>query len=177
MLKKGWISSDFIAKSVGKGNTVITGYASVFGIADTHNDVINKGAFKNAESHNVRLLWQHDVTKPIGIVKCLEEDEYGLKLEAEINNNTNMGAEVAELIKQRAVCGLSVGFSIKSSDYSKQGVRIINDVELLEISIVTFPANKQAEIEHVKGDLTNKKSPYKESFRELLGLIKKLENY
>ena len=173
MLEQGWISSDFIIKSSTRENTVFIGYASVFGVIDTHNDIVAKGAFKYAQSEEVRLLWQHDSTKPIGVVRFLEEDEYGLKLEAEINNKTVAGAEATELIKQRAVCGLSIGFSIKSSDYNKQGVRVINDVDLREISIVTFPANKRAEIQQVKND----SSLEQKSLDELEILIKQLANY
>jgi len=177
VLEKGWISSDFIVKSRRKDNTVISGYASVFGVIDTHNDLVVKGAFKNAKSHKVKLLWQHDVTKPIGIISLLKEDEYGLLLEAEININTVAGAEAAELIKQKAVAGLSIGFSINSSDYNKEGSRVISDVELREISIVTFPANQHAEIQCIKEiDVTDSLLEQK-NLKELAKLIKQIENY
>jgi len=96
------------------------------------------------------LLWQHDVTKPIGVIKYLAEDDYGLKIEAEINNKTLLGAEASALIKQKAVSGLSIGFTIRSSDYNLQGLRVIDEVELMEISIVTFPANNMAGISQIK---------------------------
>ena len=177
VLEKGWISSDFIVKSKRKDNTVISGYASVFGVIDTHNDLVEKGAFKNAESHKVKLLWQHDVTKPIGIISLLKEDEYGLLLEAEININTVAGAEAVELIKQKAVAGLSIGFSINSSDYNKEGSRVISDVELREISIVTFPANQHAEIQCIKEiDVTDSLLEQK-NLKELAKLVKQIENY
>jgi len=177
VLEKGWISSDFIVKSRRKDNTVISGYASVFGVIDTHNDLVVKGAFKNAESHKVKLLWQHDVTKPIGIISLLKEDEYGLLLEAEININTVAGAEAVELIKQKAVAGLSIGFSINSSDYNKEGSRVISDVELREISIVTFPANQHAEIQCIKEiDVTDSLLEQK-NLKELAKLVKQIENY
>ena len=177
ILEKGWISSDFIVKSSKKENTLISGYASVFGVIDTHNDMVVKDAFKTAECHKVRLLWQHDVTKPIGVIKFLEEDEYGLRLDAEINNNTIAGVEAAELVKQKAIGGLSIGFSIKSSDYNKQGARIIEDVELMEISIVTFPANRQAEIQQVKNHGKNRSLSRQKKLNELSKLIKQIENY
>ncbi len=89
----GWISPEFIIKSSKVDHTIISGYASVFGIADNQNDIMNKGAFKSAQNHEIKLLWQHDVTKPIGIITLLEEDEYGLKIEAEINNRVTNGKE------------------------------------------------------------------------------------
>ena len=90
------------------------------------------------------------MTKPIGVIKYLAEDDYGLKIEAEINNKTLLGAEASALIKQKAVSGLSIGFTIKSSDYNSQGLRVIEEVELMEISIVTFPANSRAGISQIK---------------------------
>jgi len=177
VLEKGWVSSDFIVKSRKKDNTVISGYASVFGVIDTHNDVLLKGAFKNAESHKVKLLWQHDTTKPIGVIRLLKEDEYGLLLEAEINNNTVAGSEASELVKQQAVGGLSIGFAINSSDYNKEGSRVIDDVELREISIVTFPANKHAEIQHVKEVGSEKLLSEQAELNDLAKLVKQIENY
>ncbi|WP_084686630.1 HK97 family phage prohead protease [Rickettsia tamurae] len=66
-------------KSVTDNEVVIIGYASVYNIADHHNDFISKGAFANASHHNVKFLWQHDSKKPIGIITHLAEDDHGLK--------------------------------------------------------------------------------------------------
>lgn len=175
-MEKGCFCSDLIIKSSKPSNTVISGYASVFGILDSQNDVIIKGAFKSVESHNVKLLWQHDPNRPIGVIKSLCEDEYGLKFEAEINNKIEAGREASELIKQKAICGLSIGFSINSSSYNEKGMRVINDVNLAEISVVTFPANNQAEITYVKNQSSSK---YRNntSLDELSNLVKKLKEY
>ena len=167
-MQNGWISPEFFIKSSKSDNTVIIGYASVFEVADNQNDIISKGAFKNSESHNVKLLWQHDATKPIGVIKYLAEDDYGLKIEAEINNKTLFGAEASALIKQKAVSGLSIGFTIKSSDYNIQGLRVIDEVELMEISIVTFPANSMAGISQIKQQTST-------SLDELEHLVRQLE--
>lgn len=169
-MEKGCFCSDLIIKSVKPSNTVIAGYASVFGVIDSQNDVIVKGAFKSIEARDVRLLWQHDAGKPIGVIKSLSEDEYGLKFEAEINNKIEAGREASELIKQKAICGLSIGFSINSSSYNEKGMRVISDVNLAEISVVTFPANSQAEITYVK-------SRNNSSLDELSNLVKQLKEY
>ncbi len=121
------------------------------------------------------MLWQHDVTKPIGVIKCLEEDEYGLKIEAEINNKTLLGSEATALIKQKAVSGLSIGFTIKSSDYNSRGLRVIYEVELMEISIVTFPANSMAGINQIKQQHLNYTNFNCSALEELSRLVKKLE--
>lgn len=175
-MEKGCFCSDLIIKSSRASNTIISGYASVFGILDSQNDVIVKGDFRSVESRNVKLLWQHDPNRPIGLVKSLSEDEYGLKFEAEINNKIEVGREASELIKQKAICGLSIGFSINSSSYNEKGMRVIDDVNLAEISVVTFPANKQAEITHVKNKSL---SEYENSstLDELSKLVKKLKEY
>lgn len=173
----GWISPEFIIKSSKIDHTIISGYASVFGIADSQNDIMNKGAFKNAENHKIKLLWQHDVTKPIGIITLLEEDEYGLKIEAEINNRITNGKEATELIKQRAVCGLSVGFTINESDYDKKGARVIKEANLMEVSIVTFPANNEARINHIRHHDNKDDSNKNNQIKELEALINKLEKY
>ena len=136
-------------KSVTDNEVVIIGYASVYNIADHHNDLISKGAFANASHHNVKFLWQHDSKKPIGIITHLAEDDHGLKMEAMINNKVKAGVEAIELIKQGAIDGLSIGFYIKNSVYNDARQRVITEAELLEISIVTFPANQSAKILYI----------------------------
>lgn len=135
-----------------QAHNVIEGYASVFGIVDKHNDIIAKGAFRSSISNNVKLLWQHDATQPLGIVTLLAEDEYGLKIEAEINHKTQSGSDVINLIKQKAISGLSIGFNIRDATYDQDGYRIITDLELIEVSIVTFPANNMATIKQIKAE-------------------------
>lgn len=136
-------------KSVTDNEVVIISYASVYNIADHHNDLISKGAFANASHHNVKFLWQHDSKKPIGIITHLAEDDHGLKMEAVINNKVKAGMEAIELIKQGAIDGLSIGFYIKNSVYNDARQRVITEAELLEISIVTFPANQSAKILYI----------------------------
>lgn len=177
ILEKGWVCSDFVVKSTKKENTVISGYASVFGVIDSQNDIIEKGAFKDTEGKNVKLLWQHDSTKPIGVINFLKEDEYGLIIEAEINNNTVAGFEASALVKQQAVGGLSIGFSIKSFDYNEEGSRVIQEVQLREISIVTFPSNQYAAIQHVKKIDINESLSEQEKLDDLSRLIQQIENY
>jgi len=145
-----------IIKSYHGNDAVIFGYASVFNVLDYDNDIILKGAFlPKAEAKKVRFLWQHNYLKPIGVVRFLNEDDYGLQVEAVINSKVVQGFEAIELIKQGAVSGLSIGFTIKSANYNNLGHRLIESVELLEISIVTFPANHHAEISVVNSRINN----------------------
>ena len=101
-MKKGSTSPEFIIKNSNKNTSLIQGYASVFNVLDNHNDMISKGAFVSSMGRDVKLLWQHDTTKPIGVITKMFEDDYGLHIEAEINNNTQYGSDAVQLIKQKA---------------------------------------------------------------------------
>ncbi len=134
-------------------NGYITGYASVFDNVDRQRDVILAGAFNNAvaEPKNVKLLWQHDVTQPIGRIEYLEEDNHGLYVEARLLLDVQKAKEAYALLSGGAIGGLSIGYNVNDSvlDYDT-GIRLIRSVELYEISLVTFPANEMACVEKVK---------------------------
>lgn len=149
-MQHGNITKNYFYKSESqKKYTHVEGYASVFGNTDQDNEVIVKGAFRNTRAGDVKLLWQHDHSKPIGVIKFLEEDEYGLRIKAEINNETVYGKEASALVRQGALGGLSIGFRCKEDTYNK-GIREISNIDLMEVSIVTFPSNKEAQISSVK---------------------------
>jgi hypothetical protein len=130
----------------------IHGYASVFDVIDSHQDVIIKGSFANVNVDKVKLLWQHDPNLPIGKITTLTEDYWGLYVEAELTLSVAQAREAHELIKSGAISGLSIGFnpiSYINDDYNN---RIIYDIDLWEISLVTFPANQSAGILGYKND-------------------------
>lgn len=172
-MERGNISENFLIKAVGLENTIISGYASVFNIVDSQNDIVQKGAFEDTKPENIKLLWQHDTLKPIGIIKSLYEDDYGLKIQAEINNRILLGKETTELVRQKVIDGLSIGFCAKDFEYDNQGVRLLKKVDLMEISVVTFPANRNAGIINVK-KLTE--HPINRSLERIEKLLEKLVN-
>ena len=172
-MERGNISENFLIKAVGLENTIISGYASVFNIVDSQNDIVQKGAFEDTKPENIKLLWQHDTLKPIGIIKSLYEDDYGLKIQAEINNRILLGKETTELVRQKVIDGLSIGFCAKDFEYDNQGVRLLKKVDLMEISVVTFPANRNAGIINVK-KLTE--HPINHSLERIEKLLEKLVN-
>ncbi|MCC8399479.1 MAG: phage major capsid protein [Rickettsia endosymbiont of Platyusa sonomae] len=149
---------NLIIKSVTDNSVVISGYASVYNISDQHNDLIAKGAFASADHSCIKFLWQHDWQQPIGVIKSLTEDDYGLKVEAIINNKIEKGKEAIELVRQGAVDSFSVGFNIKLANYNNLNQRIITEAELIEVSIVTFPANYHAKISHITKQIYNSSS-------------------
>lgn len=139
------------------GDGLFVGYASVFGNVDSANEVVAKGAFartlakwreKNAAP---AMLWMHDPTMPIGIWLAMGEDERGLVVQGRLALSTQKGREAYELLKMKALTGLSIGYRVVTSRVdSKRKARVLTDVELFEVSLVTFPANDAARVSAVK---------------------------
>ena len=85
------------------------------------------------------------------MITKLYEDDYGLYIEAQLLLNINRAQEAYELLKAQIVTGLSIGFNIKDSHIDvKKNARIISKIDLHEISLVTFPANQNAQITDTK---------------------------
>jgi HK97 family phage prohead protease len=130
---------------------------SVFGNKDSDNDIIEKGAYRRTIKNNgsrVKYLYQHDITKPIGRMKELYEDEKGLVFVAEVPKTT-FGNEVLELMKYGVIDENSVGIMPVKKDYDENGIRVIKEAKLYEISAVTIAANDEAKILEVKGEYNN----------------------
>jgi HK97 family phage prohead protease len=131
------------------------GYASTFSNVDSYNDVILKGAFKecitkinNDKSINdIKILWQHDTSYPIGYITKLKEDDYGLYIEGKILTDLQKGRELFDMMRNKIIDSMSIGFIIKESFMdNKFNIRYISKIDLKEVSFVTFPANKLAKI-------------------------------
>lgn len=148
---------------------LFTGYASVFGTKDRGGDIVMPGAFtKSLQTYppaRVKMLWQHNTTEPVGIWTKFEEDARGLKADGRLILETAKGREVHALMKAGAVDGLSIGFrTIRDAVDRQKGARLLHELELREVSIVTFPMNEDATVSSVKTlSSTN--------FRELLAAI------
>ena len=130
---------------------VFSGYASTFDV-DLGGDIITPGAFKktiDGRQDKIKVLWQHN--EPIGKSMRLYEDSIGLFVEGKVSK-TRLGDEAIELMRDRVVDQMSIGFSIPAgkSEMSDDGLRIIREVKLFEFSPVTFPMNENAIITSVK---------------------------
>ncbi len=126
----------------------ITAYASTFGNVDLDGDVVEPGAFARTIEHQggvVPMLWQHDAWEPIGVTTSLEEDTKGLLIDAQLNLDTQRGREAFSLLKQGAMRGLSIGYRTIRDEW-QGAVRRLQEVSLVEISAVTFPANPEARL-------------------------------
>ncbi len=134
---------------------VFAGYASVFGAVDLGKDVIAPGAFekslKSRGAEGVRMLFQHDPSTPIGRWTKIREDARGLYVEGKLAKGVAKADEVLNLMRSRALDGLSIGFqTVRSKKDAKAGVRQILEADLWEISVVTFPMLPVARVSEVK---------------------------
>ncbi|EFI63712.1 MULTISPECIES: HK97 family phage prohead protease [Comamonas] len=135
----------------------VEGYGSVFGERDSYDDVIAVGAFVDSlKAHKAAgtmpaMLWQHDGAKPIGIWTEMVEDSKGLRIKGQLALETTLGKEAHALLKMGALNGLSIGFVSKQWAYDRDtDVRTLTEVDLWEVSLVTFPANGKARVTNVK---------------------------
>ncbi len=150
------IACSLQVKALG-GDGVFTGYASVFGELDQQNEIVAAGAFGRTlgqwrqQNRMPAMLWMHDPTKPIGIWLSVREDSNGLLVEGRLALRTQKGMEAYELLKMGALTGLSIGYRVVASRIdAKRKARVLTDVDLFEISLVTFPANEAARVSEVK---------------------------
>lgn len=158
-----------------QASMAFSGYGAVFDNVDSYGDVIAKGAFKETLRDAKKtgqwpaMLSQHggwgigaDDLTPIGIWTELEEDEKGLRVEGKLAD-TARGREAYSLLKMQprpAITGLSIGYIAKKYTVGtkpEEPRRKLEKVELMEISLVTWPANPKARIGQVKSsDLTER---------------------
>lgn len=167
MFEKEYLDFSFEVKSSDDDKGIIEGHGAVFGNVDFHGDIIEKGAFnKTLKKKKPVMLLQHDSRDVIGMWTLAKEDDEGLKLRGNLNMNVEKARDAFFLAKQGALTGLSVGFIVKDQEFIK-GVRIIKEVELLEVSLVTFPANELAQVEGVKSELPSTERELEAALRKL----------
>ncbi len=143
------------APSGGLPGGLIAGYASVFGVADGGGDVVMRGAFRRALTERgaagIRLLWQHDPARPIGVITEIGEDARGLHVRGRLISGLGLADEAALLIAAGALDGLSIGFRTRSAIRDRtSGLRKLYDLDLWEVSLVTFPLQPLARVSAAK---------------------------
>jgi len=123
----------------------IAGYAALFDIADSAKDIIRPGAFARSIHERDRplpLFWQHRPEQQIGAVELVREDERGLRVIARIDNPESRA--VGDLLAKR-VNGLSFGYRARAFRRLPEG-RVLEDIELFEVSLVTHPLQHGARV-------------------------------
>ncbi len=157
---------------------VIEGYGSTFGgTPDSYGDVIAPGAFADTLVNHKRagtmplMLWGHQSSElPIGNWVDIAEDGKGLWLKGEIDLEDPVGQRVHKALKRKSVRGLSIGFVTleKSQDPKRPGVRVLEKLDLWEVSVVNFPANRRSLVTGVKAALADGALPSLPEFEEFL---------
>lgn len=155
---------------------LFSGYGSVFGTVDSYREVVAPGAFADtladikAKGRPVPVLWQHRSGEPIGIYTELSEDARGLKVSGRlILDGVARAKEAHALMKAGAVSGLSIGYYVREDSWDeKERVRTLKKVDLVEISLVTFPANDDARVDAIKSKLAHGSLPTLPEFEQLL---------
>ena len=135
----------------------IEGYASLFNAPDQGGDVVAKGAYAAslkrlaAEGRRVKMLWQHDPAQPIGIWDEVREDARGLYVKGRLLESVGRAREAVALIAAGAIDGLSIGYRTLRATKGDKGRRLLQELELWEVSLVTFPMLPSARV-GAKGD-------------------------
>lgn len=150
----------------------ISGYASLFGKTDQGGDIVETGAYAASLAKltqaggRVKMLWQHDPSQPIGVWDEVREDKAGLWVKGRILRDVEKGREAAALIEAGAIDGLSIGYRTVRATKNAKGGRLLSELELWEVSLVTFPMLPDARV-GAKGD-----DPVADTLRELAGAFK-----
>lgn len=143
------------------------GYGSVFGVKDSYSDIVVRGAFErslknwNEKGQLPALLWQHKMDEPIGIYTEIKEDENGLYVKGKLLIDADPLAKRAHAhMTAGSLSGLSIGYVLNDYDYDgEKDAFILKDIDLWEVSLVTFPANDEARISNVKNAFVHGKTP------------------
>lgn len=147
---------DFSLKSISDSGT-FSGYGSVFHVKDSYDEIVVPGAFtaslaaQKSAGRMPAMLWQHRSSEPLGVYTSMEEDAVGLRVEGQLALSTVRGAEAHALLKMGAISGLSIGFIPREDSFDRvTGIKTLKRVDLMEISLVTFPANDAARVSGIK---------------------------
>ncbi len=139
------------------GNGIFDGYASLFGIEDQGRDIVMPGAFRYSlarrAASGVRMLFQHDPAEPIGAWEIIREEARGLYVRGRLIGGVRRAREILALMREGALDGLSIGFRTRKAVRDpRTGQRRLYEIDLWEISIVTFPMLPGARVSAVKSD-------------------------
>jgi hypothetical protein len=134
------------------GEATVEGYASLFGRRDQGGDVVRRGAYAAslaalaAGGRRVKMLWQHDPARPIGVWDEVREDERGLWVKGRILAEVAQGREALALVQAGAIDGLSIGYRTVKAERDGAGARVLSELDLWEVSLVTFPMLAEARV-------------------------------
>lgn len=134
----------------------ISGLASVFGVKDQQNDIVDIDAFTeslqlwNNRGKTPFMLLEHKISKPIGRWISLKTTEKGIAVEGKILFNLPAGREAIKLFSTGMLGGLSIGYEMIQETELSDNTRLILKGILHEISMVSNPANQEAIIHELR---------------------------
>jgi HK97 family phage prohead protease len=136
----------------GEQSGKFTGYASVFGSVDAMGDTVVRGAFTETLKDRARpplMLFGHNPGRPLGIWTDLAEDDVGLKGTGEFTPGNTDAQNIRASMKHGAIDGLSIGFRVPEggADEKDGGGRVLKKIQLVEISVVSMPAETNARVD------------------------------
>lgn len=152
-----WGEIDYKADGDGAGE--IAGYASIFGEEDRINDIVLPGAFtkslKEKKSTRLPMLVGHVQRIPVGVWTEIVEDRKGLRVKGKIDIESPDGGQLHRVLKMGAEIGISIGYRAVVHEYqtdpkTNDTRRLLKQVDLYEISLVTIPCCDGARVTSVK---------------------------
>lgn len=174
-MDKFFLEVPFEIKAVNDEDGTFEGYGSIFGNIDSDGDVIEPGAFQKSlmlhQSNHTQpaLLWMHDPYSPVGRYLEVREDSRGLYVKGRLILESTQGRDAYALIKGGAINGLSIGYVPKNWEFDKAAkTRKLKEVDLWEVSLVTFPANALARVMTVKNKIAAGEIPTLRDMERLL---------
>ncbi|MDW4496819.1 HK97 family phage prohead protease [Sulfitobacter sp. D35] len=141
-----------------RDGTLICGYASLFGAPDQGGDIVQPGAYAASleelarNGRRVKMLWQHDPAQPIGVWDEIREDAKGLWVKGRLLETVERGREAAALVAAGAIDGLSIGYRTRRAAKNDAGRRLLTELDLWEVSLVTFPMLPSARVAGKSGE-------------------------
>ena len=135
------------------------GHGSVFRNVDLGGDIVVPGAFKRSLATHAKagtmpqMFWMHRPDQVPGVWSDMREDDRGLYVKGELVD-TALGNEMRTLLSRKAVRGLSIGYRATDTDYDADGNRILKEVDLWEVSLVSLAMNPMARVEAAKSRLS-----------------------
>jgi HK97 family phage prohead protease len=133
-----------------------SGYASVFGLVDSYGDTIAPGAYKDTlqgRERPIRMRWNH-YGPVIGKWIRIEEDAKGLYVEGELTPGHRVAIDTYASLKHGAVDGMSIGYTADQFHSNADGIRVLEKIGLMEISVVEEPADLGARVAGIKAAST-----------------------